>query len=345
MITIDGTIGGGSVLRVALPLALSKKQSVKVINIRSNRKKPGLRNQHLQGVQLLAQITGAKLEGDYIGSTSINFELGGSDNNMVLSENGKKCYKLKIDTAASMSLIFQIVSNYVFASCRSITVLFDGGGTHTNWAPTFDYLKHVSRPVFSLFGQSIDIHLDRLGFYPKGGAKGGFTVSSSLQDQKIVLEGNKIEKIILVSIASNHLKNAQVADRQIKGFEKIRVVQSQLINYHNTVSPGSSLLAVMKLENGAYKGVSVLGKKGVPAEIIGEEVAKKVSIEFEADHSIDDYLADQLIVPLVFAPSRSSYTFGKMTDHIQTNLNLVEQLMGDVLILEELEKSMRLTKK
>ena len=240
---------------------------------------------------------------------------------------------------------FQIVSNFCFGSHKSVTVKFDGGGTHTNWAPSFDYLKFVTRPVLSLFGQVIDIQLDRLGFYPKGGAKGEFSVISSAMEQKIVLEDNKIDSISLISIASNHLKNAQVADRQVSGFEKIRECDNQLISYHDTSSPGSSLLAVINLKNGVHMGISALGKKGVPAEKIGKEVADKVIRELDSDHCIDEYLADQLIVPLVFAPSGSSYTFGKMTDHVSTNLELVERIVGDVLILEEFDNCMRLTKK
>lgn len=347
MITIDGSIGGGSVLRVALPLALSLQKSIEVVNIRSNRKKPGLRTQHLQGIQLLAQLTAAKLQGDYLGSTSIVFELGKNDGGISpnTNSNSNQCIKVKINTAASLTLIFQIVSNYCFGSHRSITVKFDGGGTHTNWAPSFDYLKYVTRPVLSLFGQVIDIHLDRLGFYPKGGAKGGFSISSSAMDEKIVLEDSRVENLSLISIASNHLKNAKVANRQVIGFEKYKKCESQLINYYDTPSPGSSLLAVIKLKNGAHKGISALGKKGVPAEKIGKEVVDKVISELATSHCIDKYLADQLIVPLVFAPPGSSYTFEKMTDHVRTNLQLVEKIVGDVLILEELENSMRLTKK
>ena len=62
-LVIDGSIGGGSVLRVGVPLAIALNKPITVYNIRQHRQKKGLRTQHLTGLQLLCRLTGSVLEG------------------------------------------------------------------------------------------------------------------------------------------------------------------------------------------------------------------------------------------------------------------------------------------
>ncbi|MGZ3494628.1 MAG: RNA 3'-terminal phosphate cyclase, partial [Thermodesulfobacteriota bacterium] len=75
MIEIDGSYGegGGQILRTALALSSIIKIPVRVKNIRVNRKRPGLGIQHLAGVNALARISGATIEGNRIGSQTLTF--------------------------------------------------------------------------------------------------------------------------------------------------------------------------------------------------------------------------------------------------------------------------------
>jgi RNA 3'-terminal phosphate cyclase (ATP) len=63
MIEIDGAEGegGGQILRSALSLAICTQQPFRIVNIRANRERPGLRHQHLTAVQAAARICGASL--------------------------------------------------------------------------------------------------------------------------------------------------------------------------------------------------------------------------------------------------------------------------------------------
>ena len=55
-ILIDGSQGegGGQIQRTAMALAALLRQPVKIDNIRANRSQPGLKTQHLAGVNALA---------------------------------------------------------------------------------------------------------------------------------------------------------------------------------------------------------------------------------------------------------------------------------------------------
>lgn len=63
--------GGGQILRNAAALAAVTRTPIQVTKIRAGRSKPGLRAQHLAGLQLVAELCQGKLEGGSIGSQQI----------------------------------------------------------------------------------------------------------------------------------------------------------------------------------------------------------------------------------------------------------------------------------
>jgi RNA 3'-terminal phosphate cyclase (ATP) len=78
MIEIDGSTGegGGQMLRTSLSLSMATGQPFRIVNLRANRKKPGLKRQHLTAVRAAAEICGATVQGDELGSREVAFEPG-----------------------------------------------------------------------------------------------------------------------------------------------------------------------------------------------------------------------------------------------------------------------------
>ena len=74
LITIDGARGegGGQVLRTALSLSLLTGRPFRIIHVRANREKPGLRPQHLTAVKAAARM-GGRAEGAEVGSRTLTF--------------------------------------------------------------------------------------------------------------------------------------------------------------------------------------------------------------------------------------------------------------------------------
>src|SRR3954467_4140309 len=70
LITLDGSKGegGGQILRTALTLSLLTGRPFRIVKIRANRDKPGLRPQHMTAVAAAAELGGAEVVGGAVGS-------------------------------------------------------------------------------------------------------------------------------------------------------------------------------------------------------------------------------------------------------------------------------------
>src|SRR5918996_952406 len=100
MLTIDGSYGegGGQIIRTSLALSLVTGKPFRAERVRSNRDKPGLRQQHLTAAKSAAAIGHAEVEGAAIGSREFTFIPG---------EVTPGDYSFSIGTAGSATLVLQ----------------------------------------------------------------------------------------------------------------------------------------------------------------------------------------------------------------------------------------------
>ena len=166
MLRIDGSFGegGGQILRSSLALSLVTGRPFVIENIRANRKKPGLRRQHLSAVMAAAEVSQAQVEGAAIGSMRLTFRPG-----TVRPGN----YTFDVGSAGSTTLVLQtVLPALLLAEGESNLTL--RGGTHNPMAPPFDFLTKSYLPLVNRLGPTVEARLIRPGFYPVGG--GEFTV-------------------------------------------------------------------------------------------------------------------------------------------------------------------------
>src|SRR5210317_603708 len=131
-IIIDGSYGegGGQILRTSLSLAAITGRPLKLVNIRGKRKKPGLRPQHLTGVQACAAVSGAKVADAKLGKQNLTF---------IPEEISGGFYNFRIPTAGAATLVLQAILPLLWKA-KGESSLVVGGGTHVPWSPPFHYL-------------------------------------------------------------------------------------------------------------------------------------------------------------------------------------------------------------
>lgn len=318
MIEIDGAKGegGGQILRSALTLSLMTNRHFRILNIRTRRSKPGLRPQHLTSVNAAVSVGQAQVEGACLGSQEIEFRP---------SSIHPGSYRFEIPTAGSTSLVLQTVF-LPLSTADTPSEIEIIGGTHVPWSPCFHYLEANWLPAMGLLGFRADLGLDIAGFYPQGGGRIMAFVhplKKRIAPLKRIYRGDLL-RVRGLSTSSNLLES--IAQRQRKRAVK-RLVDLGCpvdIEIRTLPSPGKGTLLLLQAEfetgQACYFG---LGARGKPAELVADEAVDALHAFLRGEGVVDEYLADQLLLPLAFADGDSEFRTSKITRHLLTNAEVI----------------------
>jgi RNA 3'-terminal phosphate cyclase (ATP) len=327
MLTIDGSqkSGSGTILRLSIALAGILEKPMHIYNIRHRRRQPGLRPQHLESVLTAAKLCNAETEGAKLGSRELWFKPKGIVSGEVRAEIG---------TAGSISMLLLTVLPICAYAKGDVSVHVVNGGTDVRHAPTINYMKYVLLPVLERVGVNASLTVERFGYYPKGMGEVVLNVSNGSKLSALsIKEFGRIKEIRGVSVCT-FLEKQRVAERQAEaatnvlrnhGYDaEIRVVN----DHSNPLQKGSSIALWAKTSKGALVAGDAIGERGKPSEAVGREAAENLLKEIEAHATVDVHLADMLVPYVALADGTSTYLTGKITDHLDTNIWLMEKILG-----------------
>jgi RNA 3'-terminal phosphate cyclase (ATP) len=322
MIEIDGSFGegGGQILRTALGLSCLLGKQFRIFNIRRGRKKPGLMPQHLTCVHALQLISNASVSGDYKGSTELTFAPG--------EIKGREFF-FDIGTAGSTLLVLQTVIPALIRTGRRASIILKGG-THVPFSPSFDYISEVFAPILAGMGLTLKVSIESYGFYPKGGGIVRAQIYSERTLEPIhVPERGRILKITGFSGVGN--LPLSIAEREKNA--ALAKISSLLPDIHCSTdirtaaveTPGTGTFIFMKTESEhSTAGFTSLGEKGKRAEIVGEDGALELIDYSRSNAALDPHLSDQIVLYLSLCPKESTFTTSRITNHLMTNLRVIE---------------------
>jgi len=319
MLEIDGAYleGGGQILRTAGAMSAVTGVPCRIVRIRRGRPNPGLRPQHLKAIEALCKICQGRAVGAEPASECIEFYPG------PLSVPDR--LSIEVGTAGSVALVLQALL-IPLAHCGKKVELSIAGGTHVEWAPVMEYFDRVSAYFLAKAGISVALtHLD-YGFYPKGGGK-----------VTVIIEGGRAESISLTergrflgnaawSIATEDLKRARVAERQLEAASKLVELHNQHAAYVRSRSTGTCIFLLSSFEN-CRLGASALGRKGKPAEAVGRECADSLKKQTDSGACLDEHMADQILPYMALAQADSRATVAAVTNHCRTNAWVLEKFL------------------
>jgi len=317
LLHIDGSLGegGGQILRTSLSLSCITGRPFEIYNIRANRSKPGLRPQHLQCVKAAARICGGHVRGAEVGSSRVVLEPG---------EVQPGEYRFDIGTAGSTSLVFHtIVYPLSFASGPSKVAVT--GGTHNPLSPCYHYLKLAWAPLLNEIGFSIDLDLKRAGFYPQGGGEIRATLEPAgpLKPIRLADRGRltQIQGLSAVANLPGHIIRRQ-AERAAAKLEALGLQCEIERRSMPAVSKGTMLLVSATFERGraCYFGLGEIRKR---AEKVADEACRDLGRFLASDATVDEHLADQLLIPLAFCDGESVFRPPVVTQHLVTNAEVI----------------------
>ena len=320
LLEIDGRQGegGGQVLRTSLAAALVMGQAVRVTNIRAGREEPGLKAQHLAAVKAAAAVGDAEIEGAALGSRDVTFRPKGVRGG---------AFEFDVGTAGSTGLVFQTVLPALLLAKEgsSITVR---GGTHNPLAPPYEFLERAFLPAIGRLGARVGIKLDRPGLYPAGGGKVRIVVEPRTLAPAEILDRGEIVKRRAVA-AVNELPT-HIVERELKTIKHtLGWKQNELRAGDLTGARGPGNFVMLEVECEHVSGVFCgIGEKQKRAERVATEVCAAAKRWIEAHVPVDEYLADQLLLPMAVAGGGAFRTLGPLTLHATTQIALLQRVMG-----------------
>ena len=346
MIEINGETGegGGAILRVGAGLACALQKSLKITNIRANRKKPGLKLQHLVGLEALKLLTTGSASPLAIGTTELEFTPG---------TDWIPSIPVSIRTAGNIGLLCQTLQSALIIPHgihTNYTFQISGGGTYGIFAPGTTYIEYITFHWFRQIGYFCHLEVQKQGFYPKGGAQAILTISP-LQNESArqiglvppgihCLQRGLLQKICVVVHVEERLRKPQVAERigqairqvispyltQIQTSSEILDVQ---LNYHNSLSIGVGIDAWVEYKPNIRVGTGTfLGERGVSSEKLGETVGKALISIFQGEETMDIYAADQILPVLMMGNMPFAFKTTEPSSHFLTNVTILEQILG-----------------
>jgi len=315
LIQLDGTEGGGQMLRTALSLSMVTGQPFRMVNIRGKRSRPGLMRQHLTCVKAACAISDGVADGAELKSQELVFRPG--------KMSGGE-YSFSIGTAGSTLLLFQTLLPALLHAEEPSTLLLEGG-THNPLAPPFEFIERVFLPQLRKMGGNAEIVLERTGFAPAGGG----LVRCHIQP------GGKLEPLHLLEIGEPTGYRITVLMRNLRRNIAERMIAAALPHL-----PDAETLVDVR-EDGPGQGVCCLcevtlphsteiltgfGELQVTAEKIGHRTGRALSQFVQSRAPVSPHLADQLLLPMALAGGGSFLTT-LPDDHVRTNISVIEKFL------------------
>jgi RNA 3'-terminal phosphate cyclase (ATP) len=335
IVMLDGSRGegGGQILRTALSLSLITGRPFRMVRIRANREKPGLRPQHLRAVQAAALLGQAEVSGDEPGSRELLFRPGSYTPHDL---------SIDIGTAGSTALVLQTLHLPLSMRTESAVRVVLTGGTFNPKAPPFPFLEHTWRAYLAAFSMPIAMAMPSAGFYPRGGGQIDAWIEPATPRAWIQTDRGPLRRIRGTAGVANLPDDIaqRMRDRALSRLENEGLNVDLEIETVRWPSPGSgaSISLIAEHDGNIPATFVALGERGKPSGAVADEaVDALLAFELPTPGAVDSHSADQILLPLALAEGRSIYTVTEVTEHLRTNAATIRAFLDVPIVIDEPE--------
>ena len=326
MVHIDGSQGegGGQILRTSVGLSAALGVPVRITKIRSGRRVPGLRAQHVTAVRAAATVCNGTLSGDAVGSGQVTLAPGAL---------GGGQFEFDVGTAGSALLVCQTILPALMLTDADNDVTVTGG-THNPQAPCFEYVRDVFMVLASAANCQGYFELDRAGFYPAGGgslrmAVIGLGGREGVEPIRLASRGELkyIEGISAAGGKSSHDVAERLARHMLARLggagHRPSIEQGTL----ESDSPGSVAFLRAVFSRTVAGAMSLSGPQRF-GDVVADDAVDTILSFIASPGVVDARAADQLLPIAALCYDESHFVTERVTSHLLTNAAVIEQLTG-----------------
>jgi RNA 3'-terminal phosphate cyclase (ATP) len=331
LIVLDGSRGegGGQILRTAITLSLLTGQPFRMVKIRANRDKPGLRPQHQKAVESAAELANAHVIGNSVGSRELTF---------TPEDYSPRDLEIDIGTAGSTGLVLQTLHLAIAMRASGPVRLALTGGTFNPKAPTFPFLLTTWCAHLQALGTKLSLAMPAAGFYPRGGGRlEAWIEPGSPQPLNQTSRGplSAVRGIAGVSNLKPEIAE-RMRDRAIERLASAGIAAEIKLASWPSRGQGAAIALSAHHDGIAPATFIGLGERGRPAERVADEaIDELLAFESIEQAAFDQYSADQILLPLALASGRSEFTVSEVTEHLRTNAHTIRAFIDREITIQE----------
>lgn len=316
-ILLDGAAGegGGQILRSALSLSLVTGRAFRIVGIRAGRSRPGLLAQHLTAVRAAALVGAAEVEGDTLGSQALSFRPQG-----ITAGD----WRFATGTAGSAMLVYQTVLPALLRADGPSTLWLEGG-THNPAAPPFEFLDRTFLPCLRRMGAEVTLHLERAGFFPRGGGRvRGTVVPRPLGPLTLLERGPTSRPQVEVLLAD---LDPDIARREAQAAAHALKLEPEAVEIVRWPGWGPGNAVLVTVGDTTHREVfTSFGQRGVRAEEVARIATRAAQDHLASDAPVGEFLADQLLLPLALAGG-GAFRTSVVSEHTRTHVEVIRRFL------------------
>jgi len=324
LVAIDGAYGegGGALLRVALAMSAMTQQPLRLSNVRGATNYPGLDPEDITIIRAMAESCGAETSGIAIGSPSFSF----------LPSRRAKGISGRLDSVRNESNrganALVVLNSLLPLMARSgvyCSVVAEGETFGSN-ALSFDAFSNVTLQALRKMGLYAYATLQESGFGRESVGEVLLDVEPSHIQGIDWSDRGALQSFQAVVSTCNLPQN--VAERAIDHLSVLAKQANLPLTSEHLEIPGSSqgcFITVSAAFERGFGGGAAMGARGLRVESLAQAAFEEAREWIKSEAATDPYLADQILLPCVFAEGSSSFSISRLTQRFLTSVWVVKQ--------------------
>lgn len=326
LIVLNGSHGegGGSIVRTALALSAHTQQPVRIHNVRGGTRTPGVNAEDLACIGILAESTAAEVMGDELGSPEIVFAPGRAPRSVDTEVDIHGFQAGRVDGSA---VIVAHAVMPVLARTGAFSFLRIHGETHVNGALSYDAFTTATTWVHNCQGLYTLPTLTKAGIGPATRGRIDVAIEPSAI-QGIQWGARSADPQVQATITSVDAERVsqQCAETVLAQFEREGgSVDLQTLEVDGP-EPGLCLTLTEKTATSCFSTHRVALRGSSAASLVGS-VATVWSEWSKSSATVDQFLADQALLPASLAEGKSVFHTPRVTRRLITVAWVIRQFL------------------